>query len=145
MKKAISGIKEFHLFAGNGGGIYDGELLGHKCCAGVEIDGFCKKIFCKTPPYKQWHLTESTGSFSSGKRWQNSNCHFQQVISFNRRGRECGPQCVLWRLGVAYSGEPREIGDGEALSTGFWQGVPFPAILKKRYRSFCTLFYEESP
>lgn len=44
MEKAISDIKEFHLFAGIGGGIYGGELLGHKCCAGVEIDEFCKKI-----------------------------------------------------------------------------------------------------
>ena len=25
-------IKEFHLFAGIGGGIYGGELLGHECC-----------------------------------------------------------------------------------------------------------------
>lgn len=37
-------IKEFHLFAGIGGGIYGGELLGHECCGGVEIDNFCKKI-----------------------------------------------------------------------------------------------------
>lgn len=37
-------IKEFHLFAGIGGGIYGGELLGHKCCAGVEINDFCKKV-----------------------------------------------------------------------------------------------------
>ena len=37
-------IKELHLFAGIGGGIYGGELLGHKCCGAVEIDGFCKKI-----------------------------------------------------------------------------------------------------
>lgn len=37
-------IKEFHLFAGIGGGIYGGELLGHECCAGVEIDEYCKKI-----------------------------------------------------------------------------------------------------
>lgn len=44
MKKKFSDIKEFHLFAGIGGGIYGGELLGHKCCAGVEIDEFCKKI-----------------------------------------------------------------------------------------------------
>ena len=44
MAKVNNDIKEFHLFAGIGGGIYGGELLGHKCCAGVEIDGFCKKI-----------------------------------------------------------------------------------------------------
>lgn len=37
-------IKEFHLFAGIGGGIYGGSLLGHKCCAGVEINEFCKDV-----------------------------------------------------------------------------------------------------
>ena len=37
-------ITEFHLFAGIGGGIYGGELLEHKCCAGVEIDSFCKEV-----------------------------------------------------------------------------------------------------
>ena len=40
-------IKEFHLFAGIGGGIYGGELLGHQCCAGVEIDEYCKKVLCQ--------------------------------------------------------------------------------------------------
>lgn len=37
-------IKEFHLFAGIGGGIYGGKLLGHTCCAGVEIDEYCQKV-----------------------------------------------------------------------------------------------------
>lgn len=37
-------IREFHLFAGIGGGIYGGELLGHKCCAGVEIDKYCQDV-----------------------------------------------------------------------------------------------------
>ena len=37
-------IKEFHLFAGIGGGIYGGQILGHKCVAGVEIDEYCKKV-----------------------------------------------------------------------------------------------------
>lgn len=37
-------IKEFHLFAGIGGGIYGGELLGHTCCAGVEIDSYCQSV-----------------------------------------------------------------------------------------------------
>ena len=40
----MDNIKEFHLFAGIGGGIYGGQLLGHTCCAAVEIDGFCQKI-----------------------------------------------------------------------------------------------------
>ena len=37
-------INEFHLFAGIGGGIYGGEILGHRCCAGVEIDTYCKNV-----------------------------------------------------------------------------------------------------
>lgn len=37
-------IKEFHLFAGIGGGIYGGIMLGHKCCAGVEIDPYAKNV-----------------------------------------------------------------------------------------------------
>lgn len=37
-------IKEFHLFAGIGGGIYGGEILGHQCCAGVEIDKYCQNV-----------------------------------------------------------------------------------------------------
>lgn len=39
-----STIKEFHLFAGIGGGIYGGELLGHECCGGVENNEFCQKL-----------------------------------------------------------------------------------------------------
>lgn len=37
-------IREFHLFAGIGGGIYGGKLLGHSCCAGVEIDKYCQDV-----------------------------------------------------------------------------------------------------
>lgn len=37
-------ILEFHLFAGIGGGIYGGEILGHKCCGGVEIDPYCQNV-----------------------------------------------------------------------------------------------------
>lgn len=37
-------IKELHLFAGIGGGIYGGELLGHQCCAGVEIMPYAQSV-----------------------------------------------------------------------------------------------------
>lgn len=40
----MSKIKEFHLFAGIGGGIYGGQLLGHSCCGAVEIDDFCQAV-----------------------------------------------------------------------------------------------------
>lgn len=33
-----------HLFAGIGGGIYGGALLGNKCVAAVEINKFCQKV-----------------------------------------------------------------------------------------------------
>jgi len=37
-------IREFHLFAGIGGGIYGGELLGNECCAGVEIMPYARSV-----------------------------------------------------------------------------------------------------
>lgn len=40
----MSTIKEFHLFAGIGGGIYGGHILDHSCCGAVEIDSYCKKV-----------------------------------------------------------------------------------------------------
>lgn len=39
-----SEFREFHLFAGIGGGIYGGELLGHRCCGGVEINEFAQSV-----------------------------------------------------------------------------------------------------
>lgn len=40
----MSAIKEFHLFAGIGGGIYGGRILGHSCCGGVEIDPYAQSV-----------------------------------------------------------------------------------------------------
>ena len=37
-------IKEFHLFAGIGGGIYGGMILQHHCVGGVEIDRYCQTV-----------------------------------------------------------------------------------------------------
>lgn len=37
-------IKEYHLFAGIGGGIYGGMILQHKCCGGVEIDKYAQNV-----------------------------------------------------------------------------------------------------
>lgn len=44
------GVREFHLFAGIGGGIYGGELLGHRCCGGVEIMPYAQKVLKQ----RQW-------------------------------------------------------------------------------------------
>lgn len=40
----MSNIREFHLFAGIGGGIYGGELLRHQCCGGVEIMPYAQTV-----------------------------------------------------------------------------------------------------
>ncbi len=37
-------MREMHLFAGIGGGIYGGTLLGNKCVGAIEIDEFCCQI-----------------------------------------------------------------------------------------------------
>jgi len=37
-------MNELHLFAGAGGGILGGELLGHTCVCAVEIEPYCRKV-----------------------------------------------------------------------------------------------------
>ena len=40
----MKGMRELHLFAGAGGGILGGILLGHTCVCAVEIDWYCQKV-----------------------------------------------------------------------------------------------------
>jgi len=37
-------MRELHLFAGAGGGIYGGQLLGHEPVCAVEIEPFCRQV-----------------------------------------------------------------------------------------------------
>lgn len=37
-------LRELHLFAGVGGGILAGVLLGHECVCAVELDPYCQKV-----------------------------------------------------------------------------------------------------
>lgn len=37
-------MRELHLFAGIGGGILGGMLLGHECVGAVEIDAYCRQV-----------------------------------------------------------------------------------------------------
>ncbi len=37
-------LRELHLFAGAGGGILGGMLLGHTCVCAVEIEPYCRKV-----------------------------------------------------------------------------------------------------
>lgn len=42
-----SSIREFHLFAGIGGGIYGGKLLGHECVGAVEIMPYARGVLAQ--------------------------------------------------------------------------------------------------
>jgi DNA (cytosine-5)-methyltransferase 1 len=37
-------VRELHLFAGIGGGILAGQLLGHRCVGAVELDPYCREV-----------------------------------------------------------------------------------------------------
>lgn len=41
---AVGSLRELHLFAGAGGGILGGLLLGHTPVCAVEIDAYCRKV-----------------------------------------------------------------------------------------------------
>jgi DNA (cytosine-5)-methyltransferase 1 len=38
------GLRELHLFAGAGGGILGGMLLGHTCVCAVELEPYCRRV-----------------------------------------------------------------------------------------------------
>ena len=40
----LAKVRELHLFAGAGGGILGGMLLGHVPVCAVEIDAYCRKV-----------------------------------------------------------------------------------------------------
>src|ERR1700744_1014406 len=44
MKRDERPLNELHLFAGAGGGILGGILLGHTCVCAVEIEPYCRKV-----------------------------------------------------------------------------------------------------
>jgi DNA (cytosine-5)-methyltransferase 1 len=56
----VAALRELHLFAGAGGGILGGELLGHRCVCAVEIDHYCRSVLVarqndgSLPPFPIW-------------------------------------------------------------------------------------------
>ena len=43
----MAAIREYHLFAGIGGGIYGGRLLGHRCVGAVEIMPYARAVLAQ--------------------------------------------------------------------------------------------------
>jgi len=65
-------MRELHLFAGCGGGILGGILLGHTCVCAVEIEPYCRKVLLQRqrdgilPRFPIW---DDVRTFD-GKPWQ---------------------------------------------------------------------------
>ena len=99
-------MRELHLFAGAGGGILGGILLGHTCVCAVEIEPYCRKILLQRqrdgilPKFPIW---DDVRTFD-GKPWRGS----VDVVaggfpctdispSKNRRQGIDGPSSSLWK------------------------------------------------
>lgn len=67
MNMLDSEIRELHLFAGIGGGIYGGQLLNHRCVGGVEIDEFCQKVLLQRQADKWMDPFEIYGDITTLK------------------------------------------------------------------------------
>ena len=65
-------MNELHLFAGSGGGILGGILLGHTCVCAVELEPYCRKVLLQRqrdgilPPFPIW---DDIKTFD-GKPWR---------------------------------------------------------------------------
>jgi DNA (cytosine-5)-methyltransferase 1 len=65
-------VNELHLFAGAGGGILGGILLGHTCVCAVEIEPYCRKVLLQRqrdkilPPFPIWDDVQTF----DGKPWR---------------------------------------------------------------------------
>jgi DNA (cytosine-5)-methyltransferase 1 len=65
-------MNELHLFAGAGGGILGGVLLGHTCVCAVEIEPYCRRVLLQRqrdrilPPFPIW---DDVRTFD-GKPWR---------------------------------------------------------------------------
>lgn len=88
-------MNELHLFAGVGGGILGGMLLGHTCVCAVEIKPYCRKVLLqrqrdgilpKFPIWDDWreHLVDDLGNDLSGL----GEIHFWQPYPEKLKGVE---------------------------------------------------------
>lgn len=69
---AGSGLRELHLFAGIGGGVLGGMLLGHKCVGAVEIDPYCRRVLearQRDGSIEQFPIFDDVRTFD-GKPWR---------------------------------------------------------------------------
>lgn len=108
-------LNELALFAGAGGGILGGHLLGWRCVCAVEIDEYCRRLLVQRqndgalPPFPIW---DDVRTFA-GKPWKNvidivSGGFPCQDISQAGKGKGIeGERSGLWRQMARIVGEVR--------------------------------------
>lgn len=107
-------MNELHLFAGGGGGILGGILLGHTCVCAVEIEPYCRKILLQRqrdgilPKFPIW---DDARTFD-GKPWRGKvdvvcgGFPCQDISSANPKAVGiCGERSGLWREMARIVGE----------------------------------------
>lgn len=111
--------RTLHLFAGAGGGIYADLLLGHRPCAAVELDAYCRDVLVA----RQWDGTlpwfpiyEDVRDFA-GKPWRG-------CIDIIAGGFPCftADTMVLTDTGYRPIGQ-LQVGDRVLTHTGKWKPV----------------------
>ena len=98
-------MRELHLFAGGGGGILGGMLLGHTPVCAVEIEQYCRKILLQRqrdgilPRFPIW---DDVKTFD-GTPWRGcvdvvcGGFPCQDISSAGKKAGISGPQSGLWK------------------------------------------------
>ena len=100
-------MNELHLFAGAGGGILGGMLLGHTCVCAVEIEPYCREVLLQRqrdgilPRFPIW---DDVRTFD-GKPWRGIAevvcggfpCTDISAANHNGKGVDEGEHSGLWR------------------------------------------------
>lgn len=106
---------ELHLFAGAGGGILGGMLLGHRCVCAVEIDPYCRDVLLQRqrdgvlPWFPIW---DDVRTFD-GRPWRGlvdiicGGFPCQDISCVGKRAGIHGPRSGLWKEFARVIGEVR--------------------------------------
>jgi DNA (cytosine-5)-methyltransferase 1 len=109
------GLRELHLFAGAGGGILGGHLLGHTCVCAVEIEPYCRKVLLQRqrdgclPRFPIW---DDVCTFD-GRPWRGlvdvvcGGFPCQDISSAGRGTGITGERSGLWKEMARIIGEVR--------------------------------------
>jgi len=108
-------VNELHLFAGAGGGILGGQLLGHTCVCAVELEPYCRRVLLQRqrdgclPKFPIW---DDVRTFD-GRPWRGlvdvvcGGFPCQDISAAGRGEGITGERSGLWREMARIVGEVR--------------------------------------